>query len=65
MFRRGDRRGEVLRREVVVEVQRVGVAGRGRDVVGASPVDGWERGRCGFEGLDERGVAAGDGVDGG
>lgn len=46
---RGYARGEVLRREVVVEVQRVIVAGRRRDVVGPSPIDGGKPGRRGVE----------------
>lgn len=64
MLRRGDRRNEVLRREVVVEMQSVRVAGGRRDVVGLGPVNGGERGRRGFEGLEEPGVAASDGVNG-
>lgn len=64
MLGRGDRCSEVLRCEVVVEMQRVRVAGGRRDVVGPGPVDGGERGRRGFEGLEEPGVAASDGVNG-
>lgn len=62
---RGYGRGEVLRRKIVVEVQRVIVAGRRRDVIGSSPVDGGEPGRRGIERLEERGVAADNGVYGG